>query len=167
MFTKIEDFINQWKMEMDATDRLMAVMTDDSLAQKVAPGHWTLGHLAWHITQTIPEMVARTGLDVAGPSDQDPMPRHADKIRADHHKAADSLLEQVSKNWIDETLLEEDDMFGEQWKRGMTLMVLLNHTIHHRGQMTILMRQAGLKVPGLYGPAREEWEQYGMPIPEY
>jgi len=25
------------------------------------------------------------------------------------------------------------------------------------------MRQAGLKVPGIYGPAREEWAQYGLP----
>ncbi|MBI2416475.1 MAG: hypothetical protein HYV28_00920 [Ignavibacteriales bacterium] len=29
--------------------------------------------------------------------------------------------------------------------------------------MTVLMRQAGLKVPGAYGPSREEWAAYGMP----
>jgi uncharacterized damage-inducible protein DinB len=29
--------------------------------------------------------------------------------------------------------------------------------------MTVLMRQAGLKVPGIYGPSREEWSQFGMP----
>jgi hypothetical protein len=28
-----------------------------------------------------------------------------------------------------------------------------------------LMRQAGLKVPGVYGPAREEWSLWGMPEP--
>ena len=28
-----------------------------------------------------------------------------------------------------------------------------------------LMRQAGLKVPGLYGPAMEEWSAYGAPTP--
>jgi hypothetical protein len=28
--------------------------------------------------------------------------------------------------------------------------------------MTVLMRQAGLKVPGVYGPSREEWSQFGM-----
>jgi len=31
--------------------------------------------------------------------------------------------------------------------------------------MTVLMRQAGLVVPGVYGPAREEWGQYNMPAP--
>lgn len=30
------------------------------------------------------------------------------------------------------------------------------HEIHHRGQLTILMRQAGITVSGLYGPSKEE-----------
>jgi uncharacterized damage-inducible protein DinB len=32
--------------------------------------------------------------------------------------------------------------------------------------MTVLMRQAGLKVPGIYGPSYEEWLQFGMKAPE-
>jgi uncharacterized damage-inducible protein DinB len=40
--------------------------------------------------------------------------------------------------------------------------MIIKHIIHHRGQMTVLMRQAGLKVPGVYGPAREEWEKIGL-----
>jgi uncharacterized damage-inducible protein DinB len=28
--------------------------------------------------------------------------------------------------------------------------------------MTVLMRQAGLRVPGVYGPAEEEWGEMGM-----
>jgi uncharacterized damage-inducible protein DinB len=28
--------------------------------------------------------------------------------------------------------------------------------------MTVLMRQAGLPVPGLYGPSKEEWAAMGM-----
>ena len=42
---------------------------------------------------------------------------------------------------------------------------LFLHQIHHRGQMTVLMRQAGLEVPGVYGPSRPEWAHYGMPEP--
>jgi uncharacterized damage-inducible protein DinB len=57
-------------------------------------------------------------------------------------------------------------MYGEKWTRGVTARVLLNHQTHHRGQMTILMRQAGLKVPGVYGPSKEEWAEYGAPPPE-
>jgi hypothetical protein len=31
--------------------------------------------------------------------------------------------------------------------------------------MTALMRQAGLVVTGVCGPAREEWAAFGMPAP--
>ena len=57
-------------------------------------------------------------------------------------------------------------MYGEKWMRGVTLRVVTEHEVHHRGQMTILMRQAGLKVPGLFGPAKEEWSEFGMEEPE-
>ena len=56
-------------------------------------------------------------------------------------------------------------MYGEKWPRGLSLQVLVVHQAHHRGQMTVLMRQAGLEVPGVYGPSREEWTAYGMQPP--
>ena len=54
-------------------------------------------------------------------------------------------------------------MYGMTWKRGTTLSLLINHQAHHRGQMTVLMRQAGVPVVGVYGPAKEEWKAAGMP----
>jgi uncharacterized damage-inducible protein DinB len=78
------------------------------------------------------------------------------------HLASRSLLAQV-KRWDDARLEVEDDMHGQRWARGFTLTALLEHQIHHRGQMTVLMRQAGLRVPGIYGPAREDWASMGIP----
>jgi uncharacterized damage-inducible protein DinB len=71
----------------------------------------------------------------------------------------------VKGTWTDATLLEDDEMYGERWKRGFTLLALVKHEIHHRAQMTVLMRQAGLKVPGIYGPALEEWGAFGQEPP--
>jgi uncharacterized damage-inducible protein DinB len=62
-------------------------------------------------------------------------------------------------------LLETIAMYGEAWTRGRTLAALVAHQTHHRAQMTVLMRQAGLEVPGVYGPARQEWTAYGMQPP--
>jgi uncharacterized damage-inducible protein DinB len=45
-------------------------------------------------------------------------------------------------------------------------MFLIQHQAHHRGQMTVLMRQAGLPVPGIYGPSKEEWANFGMEAPK-
>jgi uncharacterized damage-inducible protein DinB len=64
-------------------------------------------------------------------------------------------------------MLNDDiSAYGQTWKKGMILKMLNGHQIHHRGQMTVLMRQAGLKVPGVYGPSKEEWAAYGMPAQE-
>ena len=54
-------------------------------------------------------------------------------------------------------------MYGETWKKGFALWVTVAHQAHHRGQLTVLMRMAGLKVPGIYGPAKEEWEEMNFP----
>ena len=74
------------------------------------------------------------------------------------------MAKAVRAGWTDADLPGEIDMYGEKWPRGQTLQALIAHEAHHRGQMTVLMRQAGLAVPGVYGPAREEWAAYGMPI---
>ena len=165
MFAKLVHFEKAWSFESEATVKLLKLLTDASLAQAVTPRDRTLGRLAWHITTSIPEMMGRTGLELSGPAYNAPMPKTAAEIEAGYEQAARSLLEQVKELWTDETLSVTDEMYGEQWKRGFTLAVLINHQTHHRGQMTVLMRQAGLKVAGIYGPAREEWAAMGMEAP--
>jgi uncharacterized damage-inducible protein DinB len=166
MLTTIEQFKRSWEHESSNTRKTLAALTDDSLKLELVKNHRTLGRLAWHITQTIPEMLGKTGLRPDGPEEKDPVPGTAEEIRQAYDLAALSLLKQVSENWNDESLKIEDELYGQRWKRGMTLRILIDHEIHHRGQMTVLMRLAGLKVPGLYGSSKEEWSQFGMKEPE-
>ena len=162
MYTTIEEFLNDWKYETESTIKMMNNLTDESLNQKVTPEGRSLGFIAWHLAQTTPEMMGKTGLNVDGPKEDEPVPSTAKEIIAGYEKAANSLSEQLSKNWTDGILNEEDEMYGFKWKKGMTLMYLGLHLAHHRGQMTVLMRQAGLRVTGVYGPAKEEWSEMGM-----
>lgn len=166
MFTSIKDFLTRWSYESDSTVKLLANLTDKSLSQRVTPDGRTLGFIAWHISQTIPEMLGKTGLKLDGPGEDEKCPESAEKIREAFKKASESLVKQIESEWNDETLQVEDEMYGEKWKRGMTLTGLVMHQAHHRGQMTVLMRQAGLKIPGIYGPSKEEWEAMGMPAME-
>jgi len=166
MFRKIEDFNQTWAYQSGATKKIFEAVSEEAKNTAVCDGHRTLARIAWHIVTTIPEMAGRTGLKIEGPEENDPPPETMDDIRKSYEIAADSLRDQVEKNWNDEDLLKEDDMYGEMWKRGSTLLIIIYHEIHHRGQMTVLLRQAGIKVPGVYGPAKEEWAAFGATPPE-
>lgn len=165
MIHTIRDFENIWSQEIEATQKILKHLTDKSLSQAITQQNRTLGRLAWHIITTIPEMMSKTGLQIGGVSEHAPVPASAKEMFKSYNEVAISVLEQIKKNWTDATLEQKDEMYGQIWKRGQTLTALVHHQIHHRGQMTVLMRQAGLSVPGIYGPAREEWAQWGMTEP--
>lgn len=166
MFTTVEGFVNDWKDESERTGRLLDALTDESLPRAVTEKDRTLGRIAWHIATTIPEMMAHTGLKFASLDPETPVPASASAIALAYRKASRELLELLQSQWTDESLRVEDVMYGQKWPRGLTLQILIRHEIHHRAQMTVLMRQAGLKVPGIYGPSREEWQAMGMTPPE-
>ena len=111
-------------------------------------------------------MMHRAGLPVAGPKDGAPRPANAAAIGEAYETAAASLAELLQNQWTDGVLRESVNMYGQDWKKGVVLSSLIFHQCHHRAQMTVLMRQAGLKVPGVYGPSREEWEAHGMTAQE-
>jgi uncharacterized damage-inducible protein DinB len=159
MFRTIDDFATLWTREVGETQKVLDLLTDTSLAQPVTSDHRTLGRMAWHVTGTIKEMMERTGLKVEGPVEKAPVPPSAKAIAQTYARSAKSFLDAVRKGWTDATLSQTDEMYGEQWSRGSTLTSLVLHQVHHRGEMIVLMRQAGLKVPGIYGPAKEDWAQ--------
>lgn len=163
MYRTIEDFTKDWRQETSSTVRVFRTLTDASLAQKVTPEGRSLGFLAWHITKALSEMGSRTGLHVAGPSEDAPVPESAQAIAGAYLSAARSVGDEIEKHWNDASLAEEVEMYGENWKRGFALSSMMRHQTHHRGQMTVLMRQAGLPVPGVCGPSKEEWARWGMP----
>ena len=165
MISGIDEFAFHWSQEVEATQKVFKHLTDASLSHAITPDGRTLGRLAWHITLSIGEMMSRTGLHIAGPGQDEPVPTSAKAIFRAYNDAALSLLEQIKSAWTNATLQVEDDMYGEKWKRGTTLTVLIFHQIHHRGQMTVVMRHAGLSVPGVYGPSRDEWSVMGMAPP--
>ena len=141
-------------------------LTDVSLNQKIIPDGRSLGFLAWHIIISLGEMGEKAGLKVSAPPEHSSAPIKASDIAAAYEKAATSIASEVKGKWNDTMLQELIDMYGEKWTRAATLGSLVKHQIHHRAQMTVLMRQAGLKVPGIYGPSHEEWSQFGIPAPQ-
>ena len=166
MFRRAADFQKAWEQEREGTLKILRALTDASLAQAVTKDDRTLGRMAWHLAQSVSEMMPRTGLAVAEPAQDAPVPNSAAAIAEAYESASKAVADEIASKWTDATLEVEDDMYGMKWARGQTLMALVVHQAHHRGQMTVLMRQAGLTVPGVYGPAREEWAAHGMTAPK-
>ena len=160
------------RIEEEAVDTLevFAAIPDAALAQAVTPAHRDLARLGWHLVESLISMPALVGLKVEGPTpgesglSEAPAPARMETITAAYRTALSSLLSQLEA-WSDADLQREDELYGQTWKRGYTLEAMLVHQVHHRGQMTVLMRQAGLRVPEIYGPVLEEWAAMGAPAP--
>lgn len=170
MFRRLADFEESWQEEVAKTIAVIDAIPDTAMGATVAPDHRDLRRLAWHLVESLIEMPGRCGMAIEG--EQliqgaficDP-PATMAEVREAYVRASESFRKGLS-GWTDATLETEDDMYGELWPRSRTLQVLLVHQAHHRGQMTVLMRQAGLQVPSIYGPAKEGWATYGMEAPK-
>jgi uncharacterized damage-inducible protein DinB len=167
VFQRLDDFLQGYDRLSQGTQQLMDALRDTDLSRAVAENHRTLGGLAWHIVVSPVEMMNRTGLGLATVDAEAPPPAAAREIAEAYRRVARELPEALRRRWTDATLQETDEMYGERWPRDLSLRILREHEIHHRGQLTVLMRQAGLSVPGLCGPSREEWQRYGMEPPSY
>ena len=167
MFRQVKDFLSGYDQAVARTQKILAALDDDTLHKSVVPGYRTLGQIGWHVVTSIPEMMARTGLGLTRVDPESMPPKTAAAVQEGYRKVTAELREAVARTWKDETLLEVDEMYGEKWPRGVTLSVLMAHETHHVGQMTVLLRLAGRKVPGIMGPSKEEWTQYGMQAPPY
>lgn len=165
MYTSIEAFIRDWHHEAVTTQKVFDTLTDSSLQQMVSPDDRSLGRIAWHIVTSTPEMLNEFGIKVDSVSNADSVPSSAKEIAETFRKVSVDTIDAVKEQWTDASLSEMKNVFGMDMPGGVMLLMLNKHIIHHRGQLSVLMRQAGLRVPGIYGPTREDWSQMGMDAP--
>ena len=170
MFRRVDDFKTLWRQEAQHTLAVLAAIPDTAAGQGVGGGHRDLRRLAWHLVETLLELPPRLGLRVKGPVALGPdghlgaPPERMADIAAAYGALTDSLLDHIG-GWSNSELGRTFQLYGEGWTGAFALFVLLNHQTHHRGQMTVLMRQAGLRVPEVCGPVQESWDQMGVPPP--
>ena len=163
MFCKINDFITLWQQEQDATLKILNALTDESLSKKPNDDVRSIGGLASHIVETITEMPHRLGLVNV---EKNIKFSSVQALTEAYAQDSNEMVKAIKEKWNDADLEKENNMYGEQWKNKFSLQVLVLHQCHHRGQLTTLMRFAGLEVPGIYGPAKEEWSAMNMSAPE-
>lgn len=166
MYRSIDDFTRGWSYESDMTKKLLDLITDDSLGVSVDTASRSVGGLAWHLAISPSALLSHAGLEIDGPGFQDPPARTAKEIVDAYSTGAASTAAKVGGEWNDGMLADPVEMFGQTWTYGSVLSMIVLHQAHHRGQLTMAMRMAGLPVIGVYGPTREDWIAQGAePLP--
>jgi uncharacterized damage-inducible protein DinB len=130
------------------------------------PKSMPLGKLAAHVVNllglktTFVQADSRDFLDPNAPK-PGPTPTNTEELlaRFDQNSAA---LRQALQESDDEKLTQNFQLRrGEQVlmerPKGAALRIMgLNHSIHHRGQLSVYLRLLDIPVPGLYGPSADE-----------
>lgn len=168
MFNSKDELLTQWNFETASTQKLFAVLTDACLEFPDNPNHMPIGRIASHIINSARFMLNRTGEGPEGLCAKRDIPTTAVGLQEEYRSTVDMISKCIETDWTDETLrkiVTITPYLNVPLDNAMYLV--LRHEIHHRGQLTILLRQFGLEIPGVMGPAKEEWEKLGIPFPGY
>jgi uncharacterized damage-inducible protein DinB len=79
--------------------------------------------------------------------------RFDDNVRRGRAAIAAMPDEQMEQEF---TVTRGDQTFFRLTKRSMLRRILLNHLIHHRGQLTVYLRINDVPLPPVYGPTADE-----------
>ncbi|MGI4021781.1 MAG: DinB family protein [Janthinobacterium lividum] len=158
-----EAFIQELKQESASTEKVFERIPDEKLSWKPHEKSMSFGQLANHISQLTSWIIAvieTESMDFA--SSEQPKPAKTQAELIENHKIytekALSALEKAS----DEILLANWKLSNGEYvifdmpRINVLRSILMNHLIHHRGQLTVYLRMNDIPVPGLYGPSADE-----------
>ena len=153
----------EYDHETATTRKLLERIPDDKLAYVPHSRSMALGSLATHLA-TIPLWADAVLNGVSFDLDAMPPRPDAKATSAEILRTFDETCSRV-RSWMDRT----DAELVAPWtlKRGGTEMFtlprvaafrtfVLNHLIHHRGQLSVYLRLNDLPVPAMYGPSADE-----------
>ena len=160
----IDGLLQELEQEAQTTRRVLERVPQDHLAWKPHEKSRTLGQLALHIA-TVPGGVAqlaasRSPAQAPGFND-DPSPKNASELipALDQSIAtANSVLGGMDDAAMTGTwrLMHGDRELFAIPRVAFLRSVMLNHWYHHRGQLTVYLRELGVPIPSIYGPSADE-----------
>jgi uncharacterized damage-inducible protein DinB len=158
----IEAMLQELEQEAQTTRRVLERVPDDKLTWRPHPTARTLGELALHIA-TVPGGVARLASNnpAQAPQFQDPVPSSAAELLPaldESIATARRVLGGMDDAALTETwrLMQGDRELFAIPRIAILRSIMLNHWYHHRGQLSVYLRELGIAVPSIYGPSADE-----------
>lgn len=153
----------EFDQEMATTRRVLEAIPGDGWGYRPHGKSWTLSELASHVAN-IPVWMSMTlgttDYDMAASSEQPPAAESHDELLgrfdgavAEARRALEAATpEDMGVTWT----LRHGDAVSFALPRGAVVRAfVMNHLIHHRGQLTVYLRLAGGSVPSVYGPSAD------------
>ena len=159
-----DSLLQELEMEAATTRRVLERVPDAKLAWKPAEKSRTLGQLAWHIAGT-PGAIA--GLSTVNPapvpdfSKMERSPATTAEVLAAHDQSL-SQAKAILAGLDDSALMETWRMSGggqdvmAMPRIALLRSIMLNHWYHHRGQLSVYLRELNVPLPSIYGPSADE-----------
>lgn len=162
----IAAILKELEVESATTRRVLERVPADKLSWKPHPKSMSLGKLAMHVA-TSPGYIAavwaaKDVVELGGrPAAEEPAITSTEQIVAAHDASMRQAREAIAAIG--------DEGMGRTWKavaNGATVFempraalvrsIVMNHTYHHRGQLSVYLRLLDVPVPSIYGPSADE-----------
>ncbi|SHG48117.1 DinB family protein [Flagellimonas flava] len=156
-------FLAELEQEFIATQNLLDIVPKDQLGFKPHEKAMSLGQLALHVA-TIP--MRNLGFAKDGQVETTVIVQHPEaqttheilEAFATSKEATKTLLHQDSDtSWLQTQwkLLRSGEVIAEMPAHAFVRTFVLNHFVHHRGELTTYLRILNQKIPSIYGPTAD------------
>lgn len=160
----IDPILAELAHEGATTRRLLERLPQDRLGWQPHQKSMTLGRLATHIAEIpgwVGSIVEKDEFDIGTSGYVPPTIASVAEILAMFDRtlsaATDSLKRQSNDrllaNW---RFKKNGQLVVEMPRLGMIRSFLMNHLIHHRGQLSVYLRLQNVPLPSIYGPTADE-----------
>ncbi len=159
----IDNLLQELEHEAKITRRVLERVPGDRLGWRPHQKARTLGELALHVA-SVPggvAMLVAAPSPVQAPQFVDPSPKSVDelipKLEWSIAKAREVLGGFDDAAMASSlTMVSGDREVFTIARSALARSVMLNHWYHHRGQLTVYLRELDVPVPSIYGPSADE-----------
>ena len=159
-----DELLQELEQEARATRRLLERVPDSRLGWKPHDKSMTLGQLALHIATTpggVAAMASQDTREVRSATFVQPAAQSAAELvpaleqSLAQAKAVISAMDDATmrETW---TLKNNGEVVMAIPRMSVLRAIMLNHWYHHRGQLSVYLRQLDVPIPSIYGPTADE-----------
>ena len=158
----IDGLLQELETEAQTTRRVLERVPDNKLGWRPHAKARTLGELALHVASVpggVAEIAARSPIQAQ--QFTDPSPKSASELipALDQSIAkARSVLGGMDDAALTSTwrMLQGERELLAIPRVALLRSIMLNHWYHHRGQLTMYLKQLDVPIPSIYGPSADE-----------